>query len=108
MHLYHGLELLTNQGLRCFFNYLSKDTEEEDRSKKRIRGELNKVPQYRDIMATLTNDQMKLTNFMPCLYTCDIVTFSTWHRAHQVKTLEQYAYQTNQPCSLKTTNPNHP
>ena len=54
MHLYHGLELLTNQGLRCFFNYLSKDTDEDDRSKKRIRGELNKVPQYRDIMATLT------------------------------------------------------
>ena len=54
MHLYHGLELLECQGLRSFFNYMTKDLEEEDRSNKRIKGELNKVTQYRDIIATLT------------------------------------------------------
>ena len=54
VHLYHGLELLECQGLRSFFNCLTKELEEDDRSKKRIRGELNKVTQYRDIIATLT------------------------------------------------------
>ena len=45
------MELLSNQGLRSFFN--SIDKEAESGNDKRIQGELNRIPQWRDILVIL-------------------------------------------------------
>jgi len=51
--LYHAYDLLLIHGMRPFFKFMTKDTE-EDRNAKRIRAELGRVPQWRDILAHLT------------------------------------------------------
>ena len=59
--LYHGMELLTNQGLRSFYNFFTR-INDEDHSSKRIRAELNRIPMWRDILAITSemfaNDSM--------------------------------------------------
>ena len=51
--LYHGMELVTTQGLRSFYNFFTKETD-QDNSSKRIRGELSRIPMWRDILAIVT------------------------------------------------------
>ena len=53
MRLYHGLELLTNQGLRSFYHFMTREPDAGDRNVKRIKGELGRIPAWRDIEATL-------------------------------------------------------
>ena len=47
------MELLNNQGLRSFYNFCVKEPEQGERSLKRIKGELGRIPLWRDILATL-------------------------------------------------------
>ena len=51
--LYHGMELLTTQGLRSFYNFFNR-VAEDDFSSKRIKGELGRIPLWRDILAIVT------------------------------------------------------
>ena len=48
--LYHGMELLTTQGLRSFNNFFTKEDAETKGYDKRIFGELRRIPQWRDIL----------------------------------------------------------
>lgn len=51
--LYHAYDQLLIHGMRSFFRFMTKETE-EDRNAKRIRAELGRIPQWRDILAHLT------------------------------------------------------
>ena len=50
MKLYHGMELLTTQGLRSFHNFFSKENPDDKGCYKRIMNELGRLPAWRDLL----------------------------------------------------------
>ena len=50
MKLYHGMELLTTQGLRSFHNFFTKENPEDKGMHKRIINELGRLPAWRDLL----------------------------------------------------------
>ena len=50
MKLYHGMELLTTQGLRSFHNFFIKENPEDKGMHKRIVNELGRLPAWRDLL----------------------------------------------------------
>ena len=50
MKLYHGMELLTTQGLRSFHNFFIKENPEDKGMHKRIINELGRLPAWRDLL----------------------------------------------------------
>merc|ERR1719341_1921902 len=50
MKLYHGMELLTTQGLRSFHNFFTKENPDDKGLHKRIINELGRLPAWRDLL----------------------------------------------------------